>query len=80
MGNLIPGEKIISYHKDGTIWSYYPNRPDIDPWVTGYTEPEIFTYSVWLDMTKKAKSNKMLEQYINKAINIYLMIKDDKEE
>lgn len=79
MGTLIPGERIQHFQKNGIVYSYYPDNPDIEPWESGYIEKKIFTYATWVDMNEKAKHNKTLKQYMDKALDIYFMIKDDKE-
>ena len=78
--NLIPGEKLIYERVDGVVYARYSSRPDIPRWAIGWdqTAGPLFNYSDWEDMTRLAENNITLKTQLDKLINLYYLIRDEK--
>ena len=77
---LIPNEKLIYERVDGVVYARYANRPDIPRWVIGWdqTAGPTFNYSDWEDMTRLAESNIALKTQLDKLLNLYYILRDEK--
>lgn len=77
MSKLIPGEPIIYEKANGVLYARYSNRPDIPRWAIGWDGP-LFNYSDWQDLTRLAETNSALKTQLDKLLNLYYLIKDEK--
>jgi hypothetical protein len=78
MGNLIPGEPLIYEYANGVIYAKYRDRRDIPRWVVGNTDVTCVDYNVWKDLNKLAKTNSAIASQLDKLINLYYLIKNEK--
>jgi len=82
---LIPNESLIYERVNGVVYARYPNRPEIPRWIIGgdteavnKANGNLFSYSEWNEMMELAKNNPTLKTQIKKLLDIYYIIKDDK--
>jgi hypothetical protein len=80
MGNLTPNEPLIYERVDGIVYARYASRPDIPRWAIGWdqTAGPLFNYSDWKDMTLLAETNPTLNKQLDKLINLYYLIRDER--
>ncbi len=78
--NLIPNETLIYERVDGVVYARYAGRPDIPRWVIGWdqTAGPLFNYSDWEDMTRLSEHNPTLKKQLDKLLDLYYIIRDEK--
>jgi hypothetical protein len=84
---LIPGAALIYERADGITYAKYRDPPHnkIPRWIIG-GDPEavsraqgtLFSYLVWQDMMELAKEYPTLQKQLEKAVNTYYIVKDQK--
>ena len=84
---LIPGEALIYESADGITYARYRDPPHntIPRWIVG-GDPDainraqgcLFSYSEWQDMMMLAKDNHTLKRQMQKLLDIYYIVKDEK--
>ena len=82
---LIPGEPLIYERVDGVTYAKYRDKPEIPRWMIG-GDPDavnkaqgcLFSYSEWQDMMRIAENNHTLKNQMQKLLDIYYIVKDDK--
>ena len=84
---LIPGEALIYENANGITYARYRDPPHnkIPRWIVG-GDPDainraqgcLFNYSEWQDMMRLAKNNYTLKKQMQKLLDIYYIVKDDK--
>ena len=75
---LIPNEKLIYERVDSVVYARYANRSDIPRWVISGESKKFLTYSDWNDMIILAENNLALQKQIDKLLNLYYILKDEK--
>ena len=82
---LIPGEAMIYENVSGVVYARYRDLPDIPRWIVGgdpdavaKAEGKIFDYGTWNEMMNLANTNTALKKYLQKAVEIYYMVKETK--
>lgn len=87
MGTLIPGAALIYERANGVVYARYRDPPHNalprwivggDPIAVGEAQGELLPYADWVDMCHAALENKTLKRQLDKAIEIYYIIKDNK--
>ena len=84
MGSLLPNEALIYERANGVVYARYRDKPEIKRWIVG-GEPsavsketgKLFGYSEWEDMMKEADNNSVLKKYLQKAIEVYCLTKEN---
>lgn len=83
MGTLLPDQPLIYERANGVVYARYANMPNIDRWVVGgdpvavgEAQGELLPYSEWVSMCELALTNPTLMKQLNKAVEIYFLIKD----
>lgn len=84
---LIPGEALIYTRANGVVYANYRDPPHnkIPKWIIG-GDPDalnkeqgcLFSYSEWQDMMIIATENKTLKSQMQKLLNLYYLIKEEK--
>lgn len=82
---LIPGEPLIYERVNGVVYAKYRDKPEIPRWMIG-GDPDavnkaqgcLFSYSEWQDMMRIAEDNHTLKTQMQKLLDIYYIVKDDK--
>ena len=84
---LIPGEALIYENANGITYARYRDPPHnkIPRWIVG-GDPDainiaqgcLFNYSEWQDMMRIANHNYTLKKQMQKLLDIYYIVKDDK--
>jgi hypothetical protein len=83
MGSLKPGAKIIYESPDGGDTVYARYAGETDKWMIGQSTKakckieEIKEDKLWGEIRRKAKSNPLLRDALDRAILIYHLSKDD---
>ena len=82
---LIPGEPLIYERVNGVVYAKYRDKPEIQRWIIGGDADAVnraqgclFSYSEWQDMMRIAKDNHTLKTQMQKLLDIYYIVKDDK--
>lgn len=87
LGKLIPGEALIYERADGVVYARYRDPPNnkLPRWIVGgdpeavsKAEGKLFSYSDWQDMMRVAESNHTLKTQMQKLLDIYYIVKDEK--
>ena len=81
MGNLIPGAALIYEHASGIIYARYRDPPHntIPRWVIGRQDPtNMLEYNDWEKMLELSNNNLTFKKELDKVINLYYLLKDDK--
>lgn len=85
MGELLPGEALIYERVDSVVYARYRDKPEIPRWIIGgdpaainRAEGNLFSYSNWQDMMRVAEHNKTLKKQMQKLLDIYYIVKDNK--
>lgn len=86
--NLIPGEALIYERVDGVVYARYRDPPYnemYERWIIGgdseginRAEGNLFSYSEWNDMMRLALTNPVLKKQMQKLLNLYYIVKDNK--
>lgn len=85
--NLIPGEALIYENVNGVIYARYRDPPHnaIPRWIIGGESESLdkacgslFSYSEWQDMMRLAETNHTLKTQMQKLLDIYYIVKDNK--
>jgi hypothetical protein len=82
MGNLIPGEALIYERANGVTYARYRDRRDIPRWIIGQdqtNDPQL-NYSNWQDMIRLAENNTALKSQLDKLLNLYYLVKEEKQQ
>lgn len=84
---LIPGQSLIYERADGVTYARYRDPPHnkIPRWIIG-GDPDavnraqgcLFSYSEWQDMMLIAEKNHTLKKHMQKLLDIYYIVKEDK--
>lgn len=84
---LIPGKALIYTRANGVVYANYRDPPHnkIPKWIIG-GDPDalnkeqgcLFSYSEWQDMMIIATENKTLKSQMQKLLNLYYLIKEEK--
>lgn len=81
---MLPGEKLIYENVNGVIYARYANKPDIPRWIIGgepnsvaKAQGKLFDFSTWNDMMNEAKNNSVLKKYLQKAVQVYYLTKEE---
>lgn len=88
MADLIPGQALIYESYNGVVYARYRDPPYntmYDRWIIG-GDPDavnratgnLFGWSEWQDMIRIAENNETLKKQIDKLLDIYYILKDDK--
>ena len=85
MTKLIPGEALIYERANGVTYAKYRDKPEVPRWMIG-GDPDavnkaqgcLFSYSEWQDMMRLAEDNHTLKTQMQKLLDIYYIVKDDK--
>ena len=85
--DLIPGQALIYERANGVVYARYRDPPHntLPRWIIG-GDPEavsratgdMFSWSEWQDMIRLAETNHTLKTQIEKLLDIYYIIKDNK--
>ena len=83
--SLLPNEPLIYERVDGVTYAKYRDKPEIPRWMIG-GDPDavnkaqgcLFSYSEWQDMMRLAGDNHTLKKQMQKLLDIYYIVKDDK--
>jgi hypothetical protein len=77
---LIPNEKLIYERVEGVVYARYFNRPNIPRWAIGWdqTAGPAFNYSDWEDMTRLAETNSTLKKQLDKLLDLYYILRNEK--
>ena len=77
MGTLKPNKSIV-YEKDnrGQIWARYHN--ETDRWLVGGPSLTHIEFEEWRNLIKTAQQNTTLRLLLEKTINTYNLIKNEK--
>jgi len=85
MGDLIPNEPLIYERANGVVFARYPNRPDIERWIVGgdpgavaRAQGKLLDYAEWQNLCEIAQTNQTLKKQLDKLVNTYYLIKDEK--
>ena len=85
MGTLVPDQALIYERADGVVYARYRDPPyntqprwivGGDPVAVGEAQGELLPYSEWVSMCELALKNPTLKKQLDKAIEIYFLIKD----
>jgi hypothetical protein len=82
MSKLIPGEALIYERVDGVTYARYRDRRDIPRWIVGWdqTAGPLFNYSDWKELTQLAETNHSLKTQLDKLLNLYYLVKEEKQQ
>jgi hypothetical protein len=82
MGKLIPGETLIYERVDGVTYARYRDRPEVPRWIVGWdqTAGPLFNYSDWKELTQLAETNHSLKTQLDKLLNLYYLVKEEKQQ
>lgn len=77
MGSLTPGKSIV-YERDdqNRVWARYHN--ETDRWLVGGPPAGYNSFADWQDLISTARENRTLEVLLEKTINTYRLIKNEK--
>jgi len=84
---LIPGQKLIYTRANGVVWAKYRDPPHNtkprwiiggDPGAVARAQGELLDYGSWKELCELALQNKTLMKQLDKLVNTYYMIKDNK--
>lgn len=84
---LIPGESLIYERADGVVYARYRDPPynTLPRWIVGgdpdgvaRAQGNMLNYSDWQDMCRLAKEFPTLEKQLDKLVQTYYIIKDDR--
>ena len=82
---LKPNQPLIYERAAGVVYARYRDIPDIPRWIVGgdadavaKAQDKIFDYQTWNEMMTVAETNTTLKKYLQKAVEIYYMIKETK--
>jgi len=87
LGKLIPSEALIYERVDGVVYARYRDPPfnKLDRWIVGgdpdgvsHAQGNLFSYSEWQDINRLAEENYTLKLQMQKLLDIYYIVKDDK--
>ena len=86
MGTLRPNEPLIYERADGVVYARYANDHSTPRWIVGgdpgavaRAQGELLDYSEWQKLCEIAQSNATLKKQLDKIVNLYYIIKDNKE-
>jgi hypothetical protein len=83
MGNLIPDEALIYEHVNGIVYARYRDPPynKIPRWEIGKNTPvNDLNYSEWIDLKKLAENNSAIKLQLDKLLNLYYLVKEEKQQ
>ena len=83
--SLLPNEPLIYERANGITYAKYRDKPEVPRWIIG-GDPDamnraqgcLFSYSEWQDMMRLAENNHTLKTQMQKLLDIYYIVKDDK--
>jgi len=87
MGTLIPEQPLIYERANGVVYARYRDPPhNTKPrWIVGgdskdvsRVQGDLFTYCEWQDLMKLAEENHTLKLQLQKLLDIYYIVKEDK--
>lgn len=87
MASLIPGAALIYESTNGVLYARYRDPPhnNIPRWIVGgdpeavsRAEGNLFSYSEWNDMMRLSLKNQTLKKQMQKLLDLYYIVKDDK--
>lgn len=87
MPDLIPGQALIYERANGVVYARYRDPPynKYDRWIIGgdpeavsRAEGNLFSYSEWNDMMRLALTNPILKKQMQKLLDLYYIVKDNK--
>lgn len=86
--DLIPGQALIYERANGVVYARYRDPPYnemYERWIIGGDSDSVnratgnlFSYSEWNDMMRLALTNPTLKKQMQKLLDIYYIVKDDK--
>jgi hypothetical protein len=85
---MIPGEALIYERADGVVYARYRDPPHntIPRWIVGgdpagvaRAQGELLDYGEWKNLCEIAQNNTTLKKQLDKIVNLYYIIKDNKE-
>ena len=86
LGNLKPNEPLIYERADGVVYARYANDHSIPRWIVGgdpgavaRAQGELLDYGEWKNLCEIAQNNTTLKKQLDKIVNLYYIIKDNKE-
>jgi hypothetical protein len=79
--SLIAGEPLIYERANGVIYAKYRDKPEITRWIVGWdqTAGPKFNVHEWRDILDLAEENPTLMKQIDKVINLYYILKKEKQ-
>jgi len=82
---LIENEPLIYERADGVVYARYRDRPEIPRWIIGgdpdgvaRAKGEVLSIQGWKDLCDLAGKYPTLKMQLDKTIELYYIIKDDK--
>ena len=85
MGDLIPNEPLIYERANGVVFARYANKPEIERWIVGgdpgavaRAQGKLLDYAEWQNLCELAQTNQTLKKQLDKIVNTYYLIKDEK--
>ena len=85
MGDLIPNEPLIYERANGVVFARYANKPEIERWIVGgdpgavaRAQGKLLDYAEWQNLCELAQTNQTLKKQLDKLVNTYYLIKDEK--
>lgn len=86
LGKLLPGEALIYERSDGVVYAHYRDKPEIPRWIIGgdpgavaRAQGELLDYGEWKNLCEIAQTHPTLKKQLDKIVNLYYIIKDNKE-
>jgi hypothetical protein len=85
---MIPGAELIYERADGVVYARYRDPPHntIPRWIVGgdpagvaRAQGELLDYGEWKNLCEIAQNNTTLKKQLDKIVNLYYIIKDNKE-
>lgn len=85
MSKLIPGEPLIYERANGLVYARYRDRPEIERWIVGgdpgsvaQAQGRLLHWGEWEQLCDLANENSTLKKQLDKTIELYYILKDDK--
>lgn len=86
MSKIIPGEPLIYERSDGVVYARYRDIPTIPRWIIGgdpggvaRAQGRLLHWGEWEQLCDLAEENPTLKKQLNKTVELYYLIKDEKK-
>lgn len=82
---LIPGEPLIYERHDGVVYARYRDKPEIPRWIVGgdpagvaRAQGRLLHWGEWQQLCDLALEHPTLKKQLDKLVQTYYIIKDDR--